>query len=102
MTLLDVGANAEARREHLVQFAFMGAALARSVLGVAARAWACCPTARRRRAAASSCSRRTPSCATLAAAGIDGFEFVGNVEGDDVVAGRADVVVTEGSPATSR
>ena len=34
MTLLDVGANAEARREHLVQFAFMGAALARTVLGV--------------------------------------------------------------------
>ena len=34
MTLLDVGANAEARREHLVQFAFMGAALAQTVLGV--------------------------------------------------------------------
>ena len=34
VTLLDVGANAEARREHLVQFAFMGAALARTVLGV--------------------------------------------------------------------
>ena len=32
--LLDVGANAEARREHLVQFAFMGAALASAVLGV--------------------------------------------------------------------
>ena len=29
VTLLDVGANAEARPEHLVQFAFMGAALAR-------------------------------------------------------------------------
>ena len=34
MTLLDVGANAEARAEHLVQFAFMGAALAQAVLGV--------------------------------------------------------------------
>src|SRR5205807_4546423 len=34
VTLLDVGANAEARREHLVQFAFMGAALARAVFGV--------------------------------------------------------------------
>ena len=34
MTLLDVGANADARREHLVQFAYMGAALASSVLGV--------------------------------------------------------------------
>jgi glycerol-3-phosphate acyltransferase PlsX len=35
VTLLDVGASVEARREHLVQFAFMGAALARIVLGVA-------------------------------------------------------------------
>jgi glycerol-3-phosphate acyltransferase PlsX len=34
VTLLDVGANAQAREEHLVQFAFMGAALARTVLGV--------------------------------------------------------------------
>jgi glycerol-3-phosphate acyltransferase PlsX len=34
VTLLDVGANARAREEHLVQFAFMGAALARTVLGV--------------------------------------------------------------------
>ncbi len=35
VTLLDVGANAQAREEHLVQFAFMGAALAQVVLGVA-------------------------------------------------------------------
>src|SRR5439155_24176290 len=34
VTLLDVGANVEARREHLVQFAFMGAAFARTVFGV--------------------------------------------------------------------
>ena len=36
VTLLDVGANAAGAREHLVQFAFMGAALARVVLGVRA------------------------------------------------------------------
>ena len=34
VTLLDVGANAQARAEHLEQFAFMGAALARTVLGI--------------------------------------------------------------------
>ena len=34
VTLLDVGANAQARAEHLVQFAFMGAALAQVVLDV--------------------------------------------------------------------
>src|SRR5881227_2770884 len=34
VTLVDVGANAESRPEHLVQFAFMGAALAQVVLGI--------------------------------------------------------------------
>ena len=34
MTLVDVGANTEVRAEHLVQFAFMGAALAQVVHGV--------------------------------------------------------------------
>ena len=34
MLMLDVGANAEVRAEHLVQFAFMGAAFAQAVLGV--------------------------------------------------------------------
>ncbi len=34
VTLLDVGANTQAREEHLVQFAFMGAALAQVVLDV--------------------------------------------------------------------
>src|ERR671937_2670952 len=32
--LLDVGANVEVRPEHLVQFAYMGAAFAEAVLGV--------------------------------------------------------------------
>ncbi len=31
-----------------------------------------------------------------ASAGIEAFEFVGNVEGGDVVSGRADVIVTDG------
>jgi glycerol-3-phosphate acyltransferase PlsX len=96
VTLLDVGANAEARREHLVQFAFMGAALASTVLGV-----------------------RTPRVGLLSNGGeatrgsqlvLDAhaalvqwgpgeggaFEFVGNVEGGDVVGGVADVIVTDG------
>ena len=34
VTLVDVGANAEVRPEHLVQFAFMGAAFARSVMQI--------------------------------------------------------------------
>jgi glycerol-3-phosphate acyltransferase PlsX len=96
VTLLDVGANAEARREHLVQFAFMGAALANTVFGVerprvgllsngeeAARGGALVVDAH------TELSRRT-------SAGHGAFDFVGNVEGDDVVGGVADVIVTDG------
>jgi glycerol-3-phosphate acyltransferase PlsX len=96
VTLLDVGANAEARREHLVQFAFMGAALAQTVLGVS----------RPRVGLLSNGEEATRGSALIldahaelteqARAGIDAFDFVGNVEGSDVVSGRADVIVTDG------
>jgi glycerol-3-phosphate acyltransferase PlsX len=95
VTLLDVGANAEARREHLVQYAFMGAALAQTVLGV-----------QRPRVGLLSngeeVTRGSPlvveTHAELAERGAVGgaFEFVGNVEGDGLVGGAADVVVTDG------
>lgn len=96
VTLLDVGANAEARREHLVQFAFMGAALASTVLGVE----------RPRVGLLSNGGEATRGSqlvldvhAELARSisGEDGaLEFVGNVEGGDVVGGAADVIVTDG------
>jgi glycerol-3-phosphate acyltransferase PlsX len=95
VTLLDVGANAEARREHLVQFAFMGAALARTVLGVE------CPRVgllSNGEEAARGGRLVVETGAELAErAGRDGrMEFVGNVEGSDVVSGVADVIVTDG------
>ena len=98
VTLLDVGANAEARREHLVQFAFMGAALARVVLGVPRPRVGLLSNGEeagaRQRAGARG---RTPSCASARPRrGWRPFEFVGNVEGDDLVGGRADVIVTDG------
>jgi glycerol-3-phosphate acyltransferase PlsX len=93
--LLDVGANAEARREHLVQFAFMGAALANTVLGV-----------ERPRVGLLSNGEEAARGGRLVVetgeelverAGSDGtLEFVGNVEGSDVVSGVADVIVTDG------
>ena len=90
VTLLDVGANTEARREHLVQFAYMGAAFATPCSGSSATAGrACCPTAARRSGGASSCSRRTRSSRARAAAGAGAFEFIGNIEGNEVArAGR--------------
>jgi glycerol-3-phosphate acyltransferase PlsX len=99
VTLLDVGANAEARREHIVQFAFMGAALARVVLGV-----------HRPRVGLLSNGEEAERGSDLVVEAhaelrervmdadppFEAFEFVGNVEGGDVVSGRADVIVTDG------
>ncbi len=98
VTLLDVGANAVVRREHLVQFAFMGAALSHTVLGV-----------ERPRVGLLSngeeAGRGSPLVLEAHAelrrrvgegAGVGAFEFVGNVEGGDVTSGVADVIVTDG------
>jgi phosphate acyltransferase len=90
--LLDVGASVEVRPEHLVQFAFMGAAFAQAVLGV-----------QRPRVALLSNGeepgRGTPDVIAaherLVAAG-GRIDFVGNVEGTQVTEGVADVVVMDG------
>lgn len=91
VTLVDVGANTEARPEHLVQFAFMGAALAGAVLGI-----------ERPRVALLSNGEEpgkgteavVAAHATLASAA--GLDFAGNIEGHEVTHGKADVVVTDG------
>jgi phosphate acyltransferase len=95
VTLLDVGANTEARKEHLVQFAFMGAALARVVLGV-----------RRPRVGLLSNGEEDERGGALVVAtrgelaerarGSEWLELIGNVEGGDVTTGVADVIVTDG------
>ena len=93
VTLVDVGANVEVRAEHLVQFAFMGAALVHAVLGV-----------ERPRVAVLSngeeASRGTPlvqeAHAALSERPTDLFAFVGNIEGTQLTEGVADVVVTDG------
>src|SRR5882757_799121 len=91
VTLVDVGANTEVRAEHLVQFAFMGAALASVVHGVV----------RPRVALLSVGEEATRGTqlvldvhARLSAAA--GLHFVGNVEGHALTEGKADVVVTDG------
>lgn len=88
--LLDSGATVECRPQHLVQFAIMGAAYARVALG-----------------------RRHPRVALLSVGEEESkgneltrdahqllktapIDFVGNVEGRDVYAGHADVIVCDG------
>jgi glycerol-3-phosphate acyltransferase PlsX len=87
--LLDAGANTEARPEHLVQFAHMGAAYMRAVGGLEAP----------RIALLSNGTEATKGTEVIIAAHetLEGTAgFVGNVEGFAVGTGEADVVVTDG------
>jgi glycerol-3-phosphate acyltransferase PlsX len=95
VTLLDVGANAQARREHLVQFAFMGAALASTVLGVE-RPRVGLLSNGDEAARGSRLVVETGEELAARARGSEALQFVGNVEGGDVVGGAADVIVTDG------
>jgi glycerol-3-phosphate acyltransferase PlsX len=96
VTLLDVGASSEARREHIVQFAFMGAALAQSVLGVSRPRVGLLSNGEEAGRGSTLVLEAHDELRERAGAGLEAFEFVGNVEGGDVVAGRADVIVTDG------
>jgi glycerol-3-phosphate acyltransferase PlsX len=96
VTLLDVGANAEARREHLIQFAFMGAAFAHTILGVARPRVGLLSNGEEAQRGSSLVLEAHADLAERAAGGLDAFEFVGNVEGGDIMGGVADVVVTDG------
>jgi phosphate acyltransferase len=89
--MVDVGGNVEVRPEHLVQFAYMGSAFMEAVHGV-----------ERPRVGLLSIGEE-PNKGTsdvveaherLAGGAV--LNFVGNVEGTDVTAGRADVIVTDG------
>lgn len=93
--LLDVGASAQARKEHLVQFAFMGAALAQVVLGVARpRVGVLSNGEEAERGSALVVAARAELEERVQAHGW--LELVGNVEGGDVTTGVADVIVTDG------
>jgi glycerol-3-phosphate acyltransferase PlsX len=88
---LDVGANVEVRAQHLVQFAFLGAAFSEAVLGVERPRVGLLTVGEE---AGKGREEIVEAHAVLAAA--PGIEFVGNVEGRDLPAGTADVVVTDG------
>ncbi len=97
VTLLDVGANAEARREHLVQFAFMGAVLARMVLGVERpRVGLLSNGEEAARGSRLIVETGEELAARAGKVGTSTLDFIGNVEGGDVVGGVADVIVTDG------
>jgi phosphate acyltransferase len=88
--LIDAGANADARPEHLLQFATMGAVFAEEILGIES------PQVRLLSIGeeAEKGNQLTLEAHALLAA--SELNFVGNCEGRDVLAGAADVVVTDG------
>jgi len=88
--LLDVGANADCKPEHLLQFAFMGIAYAQTALDVVDPRIGLLNIGEE----PTKGSQLAQDAHALMAQHVPGF--IGNVEGRDVLAGVADVIVTDG------
>ncbi|HWC09220.1 MAG TPA: phosphate acyltransferase PlsX [Solirubrobacterales bacterium] len=88
---LDVGANVEVRAQHLVQFAFLGAAFSEAVLGVARPSVGLLTVGEE-----SGKGREEVVEAHRLLGQVDSLDFAGNVEGRDLPAAKVDVVVTDG------
>lgn len=90
VVFLDAGANADCRPEHLLEFGVLGAAFARSVLGK-----------HEPRVGLLNIGEEEGKGNELAVSAYEllkssGLTFVGNVEGRDLLADKADVIVTDG------
>ena len=88
---LDVGANVEARAQHLVQFAFLGAAFSRAVLEVSEPEVGLLTVGEE-----AGKGRPEVVKAHQLLKEARGISFAGNVEGDDIFKGTCDVVVCDG------
>jgi glycerol-3-phosphate acyltransferase PlsX len=89
--LLDAGANADARPEHLVQFAHMGAVFAEEIAGLADASVALLSIGEEPEK-----GNKLVREAHDELAAEPGLRFVGNVEGRDLLRKAADVVVADG------
>ncbi|PRO65264.1 phosphate acyltransferase PlsX [Alkalicoccus urumqiensis] len=88
--LLDVGANMEAKASHLVQYAEMGSVYMNRVRGI-----------EKPRVALLNVGAEGGKGTELVKEAFDGLEqadihFIGNIEGRELLEGRADIVVTDG------
>lgn len=95
-TLIDCGANADAQPEWLVLFARMGAAYARHRFGLERPRVGILTIGEE---AGKGNTIVKEACALLEAGGWDdacGADYVGNIEGNDLMTGVADVVVCDG------
>jgi glycerol-3-phosphate acyltransferase PlsX len=89
--LLDVGTNVDCKAEHLVQFARMGAIYAREVLGADNASVGLLNVGEE-----PGKGDELAKAAHAALSQADGLNFIGNIEGRDVMAHAADVVVCDG------
>lgn len=91
--LLDVGANVTCRPEHMVQFAHMGSAFCKAVMGIEHPRVALLSNGEE-------ASKGTPELIevheALAGSAGAGLKFIGNIEGTQVPERVADVVVMDG------
>jgi phosphate acyltransferase len=88
--LIDAGANADCRAEHLLQFATMGAVFAEEILGIAKPQVRLLSIGEEPEKG----NRLTLEAHELLTA--SDLDFGGNTEGRDLLEGAADVVVTDG------
>src|SRR5215471_11793741 len=86
--LIDVGANSECKPHHLVQFAIMGDAYSRSVLGTNKPSVGLMSIGEEEAKGNELTKEAFPLLREL------DLNFVGNVEGRDVFSGEVDVIVT--------
>ncbi|HEY0321029.1 MAG TPA: phosphate acyltransferase PlsX [Pyrinomonadaceae bacterium] len=89
--LLDVGANAECKPHHLAQFAIMGDAYSRAVLGTMRPSVGLMSIGEEEAKGNDLTKEAFPLLRDLTS-----LNFVGNVEGRDVFTGAVDVIVTDG------
>lgn len=89
--LLDVGANSECKAQHLAQFAIMGEAYSRSVLGIVKPTVGLMSIGEEEAKGNDLTKEAFPLLRQLTS-----LNFVGNVEGRDVFSGKVDVIVTDG------
>jgi glycerol-3-phosphate acyltransferase PlsX len=93
--LLDAGANAEVQPDWLVQFAQMGSIFSRHRFGVAAPKVGLLSIGEEP-GKGDALRKEAFELLTVAAASTADLDFIGNVEGRDVMGDTADVIVTDG------
>jgi glycerol-3-phosphate acyltransferase PlsX len=88
--LIDAGANADCRAEHLLQFATMGAVFAEEILGIAR------PSVRLLSIGEEPEKGNQLTLEAHALLSASDLDFRGNTEGRDILEGAADVIVSDG------